>query len=185
MFAKGGYGGGQAKLKSEQWYAADVSFHRLGSDFAKTFTPKMSELSLGELVVGWFNFYMTQFDVDQHAITVNGGLYLAGATKEPLISKVAYKRYLQEVFADDVIVLTKYADICEGFSFLIVDPFDQTYTPARSVKLGENLDNLYYNFLAETLDSLEYDGELFADLQKKSKKKAHKQKGSKAEQPPV
>lgn len=68
-------------------------------------------------------------------------------------------------------VLTKYADVSDTYSILVVDPFDLSYTPARTLKLGENLDNDYYKFMVETLDSLLYDGELFADLKKEGKKK--------------
>jgi hypothetical protein len=82
---------------------------------------------------------------------------------------------------EDFTVLTKYADICDRFSILVVDPFDLSYTPARQLKIGENLDNEYYRFMLETLDSLLYDGELFVDLTKVPPKKTQKFKGDEME----
>jgi hypothetical protein len=83
----------------------------------------------------------------------------------PLLPYGAYLAELQHRFSKDPFILKGFVEDVRAhkWTFLIADPFDRTYNPAKQVISYERLESQYFAAMQETLDGLTEHGEVWLD----------------------
>jgi hypothetical protein len=83
----------------------------------------------------------------------------------PLLPYSAYLAELQHRFSKDPFILKGFVEDVRAnkWTFLIADPFDRTYNPAKQVISYERLESQYFAAMQETLDGLTENGEVWLD----------------------
>ena len=104
-------------------YVADVSFERDISKANAHLTK--NEETIAELLIGFFDFYTNVLNPETHVISTS---HKEGS----LISKEEYLKELEVRFAQDP-NRDKIVDEARNTTFMIVDPFDWTANPAKSI----------------------------------------------------
>lgn len=159
-------------LTTNIFYQTDLSLVN------KLFTPSQAanSLTLGELLIGFFYFYTTYYDPDYHVIT----------SSHPTVSLLPLSQYLEELkkefgkinFLKDTFI----KDVSNRkWSFMLVDPFDKTYNPAKLVPSHSSLEDRVFRAMEESLDYLIQHGELMLEMEddrhndKKKRRRSNKQ----------
>ncbi len=100
-----------------------------------------------------------------------------------LISKDKYITELEETFTGNDYILTTVVEDVMNWAFTVVDPFDRTYNPARSVKRDTPLENQYFNSMTATMRQLTEKGSLFEKVKFKSSIKSTEPKVTQIKEP--
>ena len=114
--------------------------------------------NLSQLLAGFFSFYLNIFNPDSHVLSVSH-------PDGPLLPYGAYLAELQHRFSKDRFILNGFVEDVRAhkWTFLIADPFDRTYNPAKQVVSFERLESQYFAAMQETLDGLTEQGEVWLD----------------------
>lgn len=154
------------------------------------FTPSEAtkNLTLAELMIGFFHFYTSFYDPDIHVISAS----------HPTCSLVPLTSYVEELtrsYGDiDFLAKTFVNDVAtRKWAYVIVDPFDRTYNPARLVVSLTHQEEFVYEAMLSTLDFLVEEGELQLEMtdedfyqrrrqEKKKQQKIKRRKRTKAKQ---
>jgi len=124
---------------------------------------------LAELLIGFFHFYTTYFDPDTHVISashVGTSLYPYHSYLKELEHSYHSYAFLRETFIEDV--------RSKKWAFLLVDPFDRTYNPAKLIQSHTTLEDRVYSAMCGTLDCLCDEGELLLDMEVLDENKSRK-----------
>ncbi len=114
-------------------------------------------LKVGDLLVGFFDFYTKVFKSEEHCISTNH-------QEGTLICKSAYKKKLLAYFPNEYDVnKVEIERKFEDYWFFIIDPFDWTMNYGKRVTKSTPLKDQYLHMMQTNLDSLVNTG-LFADL---------------------
>lgn len=125
------------------------------------FTPSEASksLTLSELMIGFFHFYTSFYDPDSDVISASH----LGNSLVPLTSYVEELQhsfgsisFLQKTFITDVKTYK--------WAYVIVDPFDRTYNPARLILSHSQQEGFVYEAMLSTLDYLVEDGEFLLEM---------------------
>lgn len=110
-------------------------------------------------MIGFFHFYTSFYDPDNHVITAS----------HPTLSLLPISNYLEElqqifgkvVFLKDTFI----KDVRERkWAYLVVDPFDKTYNPAKLVLSHSYQEEFVFEAMASTLDCLVEEGQLLLEM---------------------
>lgn len=87
------------------------------------------------------------FNCEADAITISD-------CEASLINKREYQRELFQLFEPHSYLIEKYVEQLDTYAFTIIEPFDKTYTPGRSVKIGTFLADSYFSSFEKTLNQM-------------------------------
>ena len=119
---------------------------------------------MGEIIIGFFRFYLETFDPNKHAISIS---HAEGS----LIDRQGYKKEIQSMFADSEIVREDLLNKYDKWTFIIVDTFDRTINVGRAIKRKGNIEKWYFDVYRYTLQHLLEKGELPLKYDVESEKK--------------
>jgi hypothetical protein len=85
--------------------------------------------SLGELLVSFLSFFAFSFKPREHVIAINHPENINWLKKE---------EYIEECRLDETLQQVGFVDKMEDWTFMIIDPFDKTYNPAKQVDTYSN-----------------------------------------------
>jgi hypothetical protein len=118
-------------------------------------------------LIGFFYFYTEFYDPSSHVISTahRDATFLPHST---YLSEL-HTRYRSIPFILDGFL----RDVAERkWSFLLVDPFDRTYNPAKLVVAGSPLEDQIFGALCDTLDALVEEAYLILDPEELSHSEA-------------
>jgi hypothetical protein len=146
---------GGAELVAEQTFLADVWFQKDTDKLRQLFTPNEDscKLTMGEILIGFFKFYLETFNPDKHAISISH-------PEGSLIDREGYKKEILSTFAESEIVREDLLKKYDKWTFIIVDTFDRTINVGRAIKRKGNIEKWYFDIYRNTLEHMLSKGEL-------------------------
>ncbi len=119
------------------------------------FTPNEDscKLTMGEILIGFFKFYLETFKPDKHAISISH-------PEGSLIDREGYKKEIVSTFAESEIVREDLLKKYDKWTFIIVDTFDRTINVGRAIKRKGNIEKWYFDIYRYTLEHMLAKGEL-------------------------
>ncbi len=108
--------------------------------------------------MGFFSFYLYVFDPERHVLSIS-------SEEGPLVSYESYEKKLEELYKDEPFILDGYVEDVKAkkWTFMLDDPFDKTYNPAKAILSHEKYEYLYYDAMLETFEGLIEYGELWLE----------------------
>jgi hypothetical protein len=120
-------------------------------------------VTIEELLFGWFKFYSENMSEGKYAITINGGPgEINRGIPSPFIEKDCYHSFLSHIFRDESDILENYVELIPNYYNLEIDPFDLAYTPTRNLK--EELDYHYERYLRYSFRFILTEGTIFPSI---------------------
>ena len=92
---------------------------------------------MGELLIGFFKFYLEKYNAKQHAISTS---HING----PLIDREHYKKELLDLYHDSPRIREEILTKFDKSGLILVEPFDKTVNPGRAVKFSSVETNSFY-----------------------------------------
>ena len=131
------------------WFQKDTDKLR------QLFTPNEDscKLTMGEILIGFFKFYLETFNPDKHAISISH-------PEGSLIDREGYKKEIVSTFAESEIVREDLLKKYDKWTFIIVDTFDRTINVGRAIKRKGNIEKWYFDIYRYTLEHMLTKGEL-------------------------
>jgi hypothetical protein len=118
-------------------------------------------------LIGFFSFYLDIYDPTKHVISISS---------TPLFPRDTYITTLNARLEKFPHLLDTYYYDCykTKYTFLIEDPFDYTYNPAKQVHRNTYIEEDYLDGMEQTLDSLLEEGCMLFEKQPSDKLLAFK-----------
>lgn len=103
--------------------------------------------TLGELLLGFFTFYLFEFNNQEQVISA----------KAPYLTKEEYKQQLRTRIDNGEVhpsCLEFVLERLDDWAYMIEDPFDCTYNPGRQVHVGSDIHIRYERQMKKSIDVL-------------------------------
>eukprot|EP00347_Sterkiella_histriomuscorum_P017131 403350549 len=133
-------------------YEADVYFESDLDQIGKSFKPAIYLPSKklhtpAEILILFFRTYIFLFNSTNHGIDVTNNVQF----KDKSLIKLEILKQFQE---SDTYIQANVLNDIKNFTFMIVDPFDKSYNPAKASRIGCDLEKNFFKKLNETFDDL-------------------------------
>ncbi|CDW84585.1 nucleotidyltransferase family protein [Stylonychia lemnae] len=143
-----------------QTYQTNISFEKDFNAIKKNFHPKLNpstndHYNLAELLLDFFVHYnKLLMENTTQVVQITYECRRSEAIDVSKVKKIIKEQYFDQINEGDTFVLTNVLSQIDKYSLMIIDPFDRSYNPAKSLLKGFDQEKKYLLKIRETLQNL-------------------------------